>query len=129
MPLLQQFDGGFNHSQGFQTQKVELHQPRRLNPFHIELGNRHIGFRVSVQRNDLIEWPITDDDTRRMGRGMAVQPFKVAGNVKHARHSRVFFCRHAQPWFALDRLLQRHRIGWILRHQFGQLINLSIRQL
>ncbi len=38
----QQVQRVLNDGQGFQTQEVELHQPRRFHPFHVELCGRHI---------------------------------------------------------------------------------------
>ena len=38
------------HGQRLQAQKVELHEARRLNPFHVELRDRHFRARIAVER-------------------------------------------------------------------------------
>ena len=129
MPLLQQFDGCLDHGQGFETQKVEFDQTRRFHPFHVELGDRHIGFRIAIERDNLFQRPVTDHDPRRMGGGMAMQPFEIASDIEHARDRRILFRRHPQARLALDCLFKGDGIGRILRNQFGELIHLPIRQL
>ena len=40
--------GPVQHGQSFQAQKIKLHQARRLHPFHVELGHRHVRIWVAV---------------------------------------------------------------------------------
>ena len=56
-----------NDREGFQTQKVELHQTRLFDPFHIELGCRHVRARVLIKRNKRVQRTVADHNTRRMG--------------------------------------------------------------
>jgi len=42
------------HGQSLQSEEVELHQPGLFDIFHVELGDRHIGSRVAVERHQLI---------------------------------------------------------------------------
>ena len=65
--LRQQLDCFFQNGQGFQAEKVKLHQPRFFNPFHIELRHRHIRFRVAVKRHKLLQRPVTNHHTGGMG--------------------------------------------------------------
>ena len=48
---LQQRHRGLQHGQGLEAEEVELHQARLLDPFHIELGDRHVGFRIAIKRH------------------------------------------------------------------------------
>ena len=43
--LLEQLHRDVEHGQRLQAEKVELHQPGLLDPFHVELGHRHVGAR------------------------------------------------------------------------------------
>ncbi len=49
--LLEQFHRDVEHGQRLQAEEVELHQPGRLHPFHVELGDRHVGFRIAIERH------------------------------------------------------------------------------
>ena len=88
--LLQQFYGKIEHRQRFQAKEVEFHQARRLHPFHVELGHRHVGFRVAVERHQFAQGPVADHDAGGMGRGMPGQAFKALGDIEGARNDRVF---------------------------------------
>ena len=74
--LCQKLDGLLQNSESFKTQKVEFHEARGLDPFHIELGDKHIGFRIAIERHQLVERTLADHDAGGVGRGVAVQPFK-----------------------------------------------------
>ena len=50
--LLQQFCRDIENRQRLQTEEVEFDQPRGLNPFHVELGHRHVGFRIAIHRHE-----------------------------------------------------------------------------
>ena len=41
------------HGQRLQAEEVELHQAGRLHPLHVELGDRHVGLRIAVERHQL----------------------------------------------------------------------------
>ena len=47
------FDRLVEHGQRLQAEEVELHQPRLLHPFHVELGDRHVRARIAVERHQL----------------------------------------------------------------------------
>ncbi|MEM4781276.1 MAG: AI-2E family transporter, partial [Halalkalicoccus sp.] len=40
------------------AEEIELHQPGGFDIFHVELGDRHVGARVAVERDQLIEGAI-----------------------------------------------------------------------
>ncbi len=117
------------HGQRLEAEKVELHQPRRLDPFHVELGRRHVRLRIAVERHQFVERPVADDDAGGVRRGVGVQTFQRLRDVEHARDARVGLGRLAQPRLAVDRLLERHRRGRVLRHQLGELVDLAERHL
>ena len=60
---LQQFNRLFQNGQGFQAQKVKLHQTGFFDPFHIELRYRHVGFWVTIKRNQLLQRSIPNHNT------------------------------------------------------------------
>ena len=117
------------HGQRLQAEEVELHQPGRLDPFHVELGHRHVGFGIAVERHQFAQRTVADHDAGGVGRGVARQPFEALGDVEGARDHRVLVAERLQLGFALDRLRQRHGCCRILRHQFGQLVDLAIGHL
>ena len=127
--LRHQPHGCLQYSQGLEAEEVELHQPRLLHPLHVVLGDRHIGARVSVERHKLRQRPVADHDTRRMGRGVAVEPLQTRGNVKGTLYDRIGLALRLQARLVVDRLLQCDRISRILRHQLAQLVDLAVRHL
>ena len=99
------------HGERLQAEKVELHQARGLDPFHVELGHRHQRFRIAIERHQFAQRPVADDDAGGMGRGVAVQPFEFLGDVEGARHHRLAIALGLQPRLVVDGALERHRIG------------------
>ncbi len=127
--LLEQLHGDVEHRQRLQAEEVELDQSRRLDPLHVELGHRHIRFRIAIERHQFAERPVADDDAGGMGRGVAGKPFETLRDVEGARHHRILIAKRLQFRLALNRGGERHRRGRILRHQFGQLVDLSVGHL
>ena len=85
MPRLRdQLDRGLQHRQRLQAEEVELHQPGRLDPFHVELGDRHVGARIAVQRHEFDQRPLADDDAGGVRRGVAVEAFELLRDVEGA---------------------------------------------
>ena len=114
--LLEQLHRDVERGQRLQAEEVELHQTRRFDPFHVELGHRHVGFRIAIQRHQIAERAIADHDAGRVGRGVAGQTFELLRDVECARHDRVFVACRLQLRLAFDRLLQGDRRRRILRH-------------
>ena len=54
-------------SQGLEAQKVELHQPGWLDPFHVELGRGHVRARILVKRDQLGQVAVADDHPGGVG--------------------------------------------------------------
>ena len=46
--------GFLENGQRLQTEEVKLHQSRCLDIFHVELGDRHVRARISVERHELV---------------------------------------------------------------------------
>ena len=63
--LLHERDGGLQHRERLEAEKVELHQPRLLDPLHVELGDRHQRFRIAVERDHLVERAVRRSRCRR----------------------------------------------------------------
>ena len=84
-----QLDGEVEHRERLQAEKIELHQARRLDPFHVELGDRHQRFRIAIERHQLGQRPVADDDAGGVGRGVAVQAFELLRDVEGARDDRI----------------------------------------
>ena len=82
---LHQRDRGLQHGQRLQAEEVEFHQPRLLHPFHVELGHRHVGFRIAVERHQFGQRPVADDDAGGMGRGVAGQALRACCAMSKAR--------------------------------------------
>ena len=66
----------------FESEKVELHQPGLLDPFHVELGHRHQRFRITIERHHLGQRPFTDHNAGSVSRGVSVQAFEPLRDVE-----------------------------------------------
>ena len=131
MPRLrQQRDRGLQHGERLEAEEVELHQPRLLDPFHVELGDRHQRFRIAVERHHLGERPLADHDAGGVGRGVAVQPFELAARCRRRGATTGSLSRAAcSRGSSSMALAERDRVERILRHQLAELVDLAIRHL
>ena len=127
--LLQQFHGDIEHGQRLQAEEVEFDEAGGLDPFHVELGHRHVGFRIAVERHQFAERPVRYHDAGGVGRGVPGQSLEPLRNVEGARHHRILVAKRLQLRLAGDGGRQRHRRRRILRHQLCQLIDLAIGHL
>ena len=118
--------GRLQHRQRLEPEEVELHQPRRLDPFHVELGHRHVRFRIAVERRQLDQRPVADHDAGGVRRGVAVEPLELERNIEQPRHALVRSRRFLQPRLALDGFREHHGRGRIVRHQLGELVDLTV---
>src|SRR5665811_975592 len=84
-----QRDRGLQHRERLQAEKVEFHQPGLLHPFHVELSDRHIGFRIAIERHQFGERAVADHDAGGMRRGVAGEAFQLLGDVKGALDHRI----------------------------------------
>ena len=74
--LFQQLFRLGDDGEGLQAQKVELHQPGFFRILIIELGHRHVGARIAIERQDFIQRPVADHHAGRMGGGVAVEALR-----------------------------------------------------
>ena len=119
----------FEHGQRLQPEEVELHETRLLDPFHVELGHGHVRLRIAVERHELAQRPVADDDAGGVRRGVPVESFELLRNREGARDDRLGVARGLQARLAIDRFRQRHRLGRIMRDELAQLVDLPIRHL
>ena len=117
---------GLQHGQRLQAEEVELHQARLLDPFHVELGHRHVGFRIAVERHQFGERPVADDDAGGVRRGVAIEALELERDVEGALDDRIAVALGLQARLAVDGLGERHRRGRILRHELAQLVDLAV---
>ena len=117
------------HGEGLEPEEVELHQPPLLHPFHVELGDRHVGARIAVERHQLRQRAVADDDAGGVGGGVAVETFELLGNCKSALDHRLGLGFGLQLGLVLDGLGERHRVGRVLRHQLAELVDLAVGHL
>ncbi|VCU09306.1 hypothetical protein RHODGE_RHODGE_02480 [Rhodoplanes serenus] len=125
----QQLHGGVEGGQRLQAEEVELHEARLLHPFHVELGDRHVGLRVAIERHQLVEMAVADDDAGGVRRGVAVEPLQLLGDREGARHHRLGVAGRLKLRLSLDRLLQADGLGRVLRDELAQLVDLAVRHL
>ena len=125
--LGQQLHGRGQGREGLQAQKVEFHEAGGLHPFHVELGGGHFGFGVAVERHQLMQGAVADDDARRMGGGVGIEPLQGLGDLQHARHPRIGLGGLAQARLALEGLGEADGGRRVLRHQLGELVHLAQR--
>ncbi len=121
--------GAVQHCQRLQAQEVELYQARRLDPLHVELAGRNGGARILIQRHQFRQRPVADDDARRVGRGVAVQPFQLKRRLQQSLDGRLGVTRLAQARLQVDGLGQGHGVRGVGRNHLGQAVHLAQRHL
>src|SRR5690606_35877015 len=94
---------------------------------HVELRDRHLGARVAVERDELVQRPITDHDSGRVGGGVSVEPLELQCDVDQPRHAFVLAAHRLELRLSVDRLLQAYRIGGIVRHELADTVHLTVR--
>ena len=127
--LLEQFDGDIEHRQRLQSEEVEFDEACRLDPLHVELGHRHVGFGIAVERHEFAQGAIADHDAGGVGGRVPRQPFEALRDVEGAGDHGVLVAKRLQLRFARNRRRQRHRRRGILRHQLRQLVDLPVGHL
>ena len=115
--------------QGFQTQEVELHQPRALDELHVELRDGHVRARVAVERHQLRQRPVADHHTGGVGRAVARQALQLGRQVEQAADLIVVGIFLRQLGHAVQRALQVPGIGRVVGHQLGEAVDLAIAHL
>ncbi len=118
--------GGIEDGERREAEEVEFHQAGLLDPFHVELGDRQIRFRIAVERHQFRERPVGDDDAGRVRRSVAMQAFELLRDVERAPDDGLAVARRLQPRLLGNGTRQRHRIGRILRHQLAELVDLAV---
>ena len=126
---LQQVDRVLDDRQRLEAEEVELHQPRLLDPFHVELGRRHVRSRVAVERHQLVQRPVADHDPGGVRRGVAQQPLDRPGDLQQPRHLRVAPGLLAQPRLVGQGLLHADRLHPLHRDQLRQPVHLAVGHL
>ncbi len=114
------------HGQRLEAEEIEFDEAGLLHPFHVELGHRHVGLGIAIERHQFRQRPVADHDAGGMGRGVAVEAFELLRDGEGARDDRLAVAFRLQPRLAGDGGGQRHRRGRILRHQLAQLVDLPV---
>ena len=117
------------HGQRLEAEEVEFDEARLLDPLHVELGHRHVGLGIAIERHQLRQRPVADDDAGGMGRGVAVEAFELLRDGEGARDDRLAVALRLQPRLVGDGARQRHRRGRVLRHELAQLVDLAVGHL
>lgn len=102
--LLDEIDSRLQDSQRLQAEEVELNETGLFDPFHVELGDRHVGARIAVHRHQLRQRAIADDDTGSVGRGVAVETLDLLGYLKKPRDHGLLLGSLLKLGLLLDRL-------------------------
>ncbi len=111
-----------------QAQEVELHQAGLLDELHVVLGDQHVALGVAIQRHQLVQRTVADHHAGGVGAGVAVQPFQLQRDLHQAAYRLVAAAHLLQAGLAVDGLLQRHRLGGIVRNQLANLVDHEERQ-
>ncbi len=120
--------GGPQEGQGGQAEEVELDQPDLLDRLHVELRHRHRRARVAVERHQLLERPVADDDARGVGRGVPRQAFELACGVDQDRDLLVGAPLLVEPRLHLEGLLDGRRARRVVRDELGDAVDLAVGQ-
>ena len=124
-----QLGGARQHGQRLEAEEVELHQAGQLDILHVELGDRHVGARIAVERHQLGQRAVGDHHAGGMGRGVAVESLQLHRDVDQPGDRRVLVAHLAQQRLALDRLLQADRVGRVVGDQLAQPVDQPVGHL
>ena len=124
--LLDQALGQRQQRERGQAEKVELDQARLLDVLHVELGHRHVGARIAVERHQLVERAVADHHAGGVGRGVARQALELLRDVDQARDLLVLARRLGEARLEHQRLLEGRRVGRVERHELGDPVDLAI---
>ena len=127
--LLQQFFRLGDHGQGLQAQKVELHQPGFFRILIVELRHRHVGARIAIERQDVVQRPVADHHAGGMGGGVAIQAFDLAGDLEQALGDGLGLGDLLQPRLAVHRFLQGNGFARRIGDQLGDAVDQAQRHL
>ena len=119
--------GEIEHAERLEAEEVELDEPGWLNPLHVELGHRHVGLRIAIERHQFDERPIADYDAGRMRGRVPVQSLQLHRDIEGALDHRFGIARGLQARLLGNRLRQGHGRRRIHRHEFGKLVDLPVR--
>ena len=117
------------HRQRLEAEEVELHQPRRLDIFHVELGDRHVRARIAIERDELVERAVADHHAGGVGRGVARQALQLHRQIEQPADLRVVLIFGGELGDAVQRALQRPGIGRVVGDQLGEPVDLAIGHL
>jgi hypothetical protein len=115
--------------QGLEAEEVELDQPRRLDPLHVELAGRDGGARVLIQGHQLDQRPVADDDAGGVGRGVAIEALQLQRRLQQVPDRRFGVARLLEARLQIDGLGQGHRIGRVVGHHLAEPVDLAQRHL
>ena len=113
-------------SQGLEAEKVELDQPRRLNPFHVELGGGHIRARILVERDQFGQVTITDHHPGGVGRGVAEQAFEPLTDIEQFGDDLLGAAHLLQLLVAGDGFGQCRRGCRVIGDELGDAVGLAV---
>ncbi len=125
-PLADQLHRRRDGGQCLEAEEVEIHKAGLLHPFHIVLGDRHVGLGGRDRAAPAHAGPVADHDARRVGGGVSVEAFEAHGDVEGLLDHLLLVARLLKARLFLDGLLQRDGIGGVLRHQLAELVHLAI---
>ena len=109
-----------------QAEKIELDQARLLDVLHVELGHRHVGARIAVERHQLVERAVADHHAGGVGRGVARQALELLRDVDQALDLLVLARRLGEARLEHQRLLEGRRMGRVERHELRDPVDLAI---
>ena len=124
LDLLHQVDGSLQRAERAQPEKVHLQQANLLDDRTFEL--REDVLAALVERNEIFQRLIGDDDTGSVHAGVAGHAFQSLGDVDDFFRADVGLVKLVQLRHALERLIDRNtrRCCW---NQFGNAIDIRER--
>ena len=117
------------NGQRLEAEEVELHEAGRLDHLPVELRDREMRFRIAIERNELFQRPVGNDDAGGMRRGVAIEALELLRDLEEPRHDRLALLLLLQFRLAVDCVLQRDRVRRIVRHELAQPVHLAVRHL
>ena len=115
--------------QRLEAEEVELHEADRFGVLVVELAGGQVRLLVVIERHQLGQRAVADDDAGGVGGGVAVEAFQLLRHLEQARDALVAPDQVAQLWIGVHRLAQRDLLARLVRHHLADAIDEIVAHL
>ena len=129
VPALDELQRLLDDGQRLEAEEVELHEAGRLDELPVELRDRHVRARITIDGHELVERAVADHHAGGVRRGVAVEAFELLRDFEQARDDGLAVALLLQLGLAGNGIGERNRIGRIVRNELAEAVDLAVRHL